>query len=237
MQDHFHGRTAGLAVVELVALIALPGAALAQTSVPSRAARRPGSRLLTAASWHGRSIRRPEPARSVSVRARAPGGARLRVGTGFVRRGGSDRVRDVQRRLTRLGYRPGRADGLYGPRTQAAVIAFQRKHGLARTGTVGPATRVALRQHLDRGTACRRGVAPVRQAGRERPCGGRRPGDWVTRGADARPGAPARGMRDRSDVRREVPVAGRTPAAAHAVAQHAAAGQARATQTRPVVRT
>ena len=146
MQDNFHSRTTGLAVVEVVALIALPGAALAQASVPSRAAARPGPRLLTAASWHGRTIRRPETARPASIRAHAPGTPGLRVGTGFLHGGGSDRVRDVQRRLTRLGYRPGRADGLYGPRTQAAVTAFQRKHHLPRSGNVGPATRDALRQ-------------------------------------------------------------------------------------------
>jgi peptidoglycan hydrolase-like protein with peptidoglycan-binding domain len=52
----------------------------------------------------------------------------------------------VQRRLIRLGYRPGPSDGLYGPRTQAAVLAFQRKHGLQRTGAVGPATLRILRR-------------------------------------------------------------------------------------------
>jgi peptidoglycan hydrolase-like protein with peptidoglycan-binding domain len=36
------------------------------------------------------------------------------------------------------------ADGIYGPRTRAAVIAFQREHGLIVDGIVGPQTLGAL---------------------------------------------------------------------------------------------
>ena len=43
-------------------------------------------------------------------------------------------VRDVQRRLTDLGYDPGPADGILGPRTRAAIRAFQAGRGLSETG-------------------------------------------------------------------------------------------------------
>ena len=39
-------------------------------------------------------------------------------------------VREIQTRLRRLGYRPGVIDGRPGPRTRAAVEAFQRARGL-----------------------------------------------------------------------------------------------------------
>ncbi len=42
--------------------------------------------------------------------------------------------RDIQESLAALGYDPGPADGIPGPRTGAAIRAFQRDHGLAETG-------------------------------------------------------------------------------------------------------
>jgi peptidoglycan hydrolase-like protein with peptidoglycan-binding domain len=43
-------------------------------------------------------------------------------------------VAAAQAALQRLGYDPGPADGLVGPRTQEAVKAFQRDRGLPETG-------------------------------------------------------------------------------------------------------
>ncbi len=130
-------------IVWLVVLVAIP-ALLPGTAAAQDPASAPGltPRLLADASWHGRPIQRPLPLRS-DVSDRAPS---LRPGTGFRRAGGSRRVRDLQRRLIRLGYRPGTRDGLFGPRTQAAVLAFQHKHGLERTGSVGQATLRVLRR-------------------------------------------------------------------------------------------
>src|SRR3712207_744141 len=68
-------------------------------------------------------------------------------GAGYATPGGSDGVRAVQRRLGELGFRPGPVDGLFGPRTERAVLAFQRTHGLAVDGIVGPQTRTHLRYH------------------------------------------------------------------------------------------
>ena len=53
-------------------------------------------------------------------------------------------VFDLQRRLAALGYPPGPIDGIFGPRTEAAVRAFQRDSGLVPDGIVGPRTRRAL---------------------------------------------------------------------------------------------
>ena len=74
----------------------------------------------------------------------------VRRGTGYWRVGGSDRVREVQRTLRRLGHRPGPVDGLFGPLTEAAVKRFQRRHRLERDGVVGPVTLGHLRERRAR---------------------------------------------------------------------------------------
>jgi putative cell wall-binding protein len=53
-------------------------------------------------------------------------------------------VTDLQQRLTQLGYWLGTADGQFGVLTSQAVMAFQKVHGLARSGAVDAATRAAL---------------------------------------------------------------------------------------------
>jgi hypothetical protein len=54
----------------------------------------------------------------------------------------------VQSALTDLGYDPGAVDGAWGPKTQAAVIQFQKDKGLSQDGIVGPNTRAALQAAL-----------------------------------------------------------------------------------------
>ncbi|MFC8502900.1 peptidoglycan-binding protein [Pedococcus sp. NPDC057267] len=53
-------------------------------------------------------------------------------------------VKQVQQRLTELGYWNGGADGTYGFLTSQAVMALQKAAGLGRDGVFGPATRRAL---------------------------------------------------------------------------------------------
>ena len=100
--------------------------------------------LLPSAGWHGRGIQ--EPHRHETVLTSTAGQPRgwsagpVRYGDGFHRPGGSDRVREVQRRLARLGYRVGPIDGLFGRLTRASVAWFQVKHGLPVTGRATLAT-------------------------------------------------------------------------------------------------
>ena len=54
-------------------------------------------------------------------------------------------IREIQERLQVLGYALGKADGVYGPRTYAAVLEYQRAQGLLVDGEAGPLTLAALR--------------------------------------------------------------------------------------------
>ena len=51
-------------------------------------------------------------------------------------------IRDIQSRLTRLGFSVGSSgiDGSKGPATNAAILAFQKKYGLVQDALPGPAT-------------------------------------------------------------------------------------------------
>ena len=51
-----------------------------------------------------------------------------------------DEVRNLQRRLSDLGYYRGSADGDYGPATESAVREFQRRNNLTADGIAGRAT-------------------------------------------------------------------------------------------------
>lgn len=56
----------------------------------------------------------------------------------------SDEVRRIQTRLKELNLYTGGVDGIFGIRTQEAVIQFQKQNGLSADGIVGPATLKAL---------------------------------------------------------------------------------------------
>ena len=57
-----------------------------------------------------------------------------------------DDVAALQGRLLELGFDAGRADGVFGPRTERALRGLQREYGLLSDGTCGPATLRALKQ-------------------------------------------------------------------------------------------
>lgn len=51
-----------------------------------------------------------------------------------------EEVKDLQRELIAAGFNPGPVDGWFGPKTQAAVRAFQHSRGITVDGWVGPQT-------------------------------------------------------------------------------------------------
>jgi len=57
-------------------------------------------------------------------------------------------TRGIQLALAWLGIDPGPADGIVGPKTRAAVVAFQVAAGLVADGIAGPRTRAALEARL-----------------------------------------------------------------------------------------
>lgn len=57
---------------------------------------------------------------------------------------GVDIVQDVQSQLSAQGYGPGPVDGIYGPNTRGAVMAFQRDAGLSPHGRLDRQTLAAL---------------------------------------------------------------------------------------------
>ena len=57
-----------------------------------------------------------------------------------------DDVAALQERLLELGFDAGRADGVFGERTAAALRGLQREYGLVADGTCGPGTLRALKQ-------------------------------------------------------------------------------------------
>jgi N-acetylmuramoyl-L-alanine amidase len=57
-----------------------------------------------------------------------------------------DDVAALQDRLLELGFDAGRADGVFGARTEEALRSFQKEYGLLADGACGPATLRALRQ-------------------------------------------------------------------------------------------
>lgn len=64
-----------------------------------------------------------------------------------------DLVKTVQQKLIRWGYLKGAADGIFGAKTKAAVIAFQKKNGLTADGVIGMRTAQALGISLSSSTS------------------------------------------------------------------------------------
>ena len=53
-------------------------------------------------------------------------------------------VTQIQKKLSQWGYYSGSVDGVYGSKTEKAVIYFQKKNGLTADGIAGPATLKAM---------------------------------------------------------------------------------------------
>ena len=76
----------------------------------------------------------PAPAPALEL----AGDARLEVGSE------GEEVRTLQEILERLGFDPEGIDGIFGPNTRDALVAFQRDRGLAPSGVVDQETAEAL---------------------------------------------------------------------------------------------
>jgi DNA invertase Pin-like site-specific DNA recombinase len=131
----------------------------------------------------------------------------LHRGAGYAA-GGSPRVKALQRELRRKGLTPGPVDGLYGPRTEAAVARLQQRAGLPAEGVVDARTRraldtAALREPSRRASRGGRPGEPSRRADRrsarpdraERRASGGRLADEPSRRADRRSTRPDRAER------------------------------------------
>jgi peptidoglycan hydrolase-like protein with peptidoglycan-binding domain len=124
------------------------------------------------AGWHGRAIQDPQPRPQLDRTVAWPKGwsaGPVGPGTGYVRAGGSRRVREVQRRLRQLGYRPGPVDGLFGPRTRAATRWFQYKHGFKPTGRINRSTLTVLKARSEHRPLNTRAGEPQPQPATEPP--------------------------------------------------------------------
>lgn len=75
-----------------------------------------------------------EPVQLATMAETAP----LEQGAGYGSTAEAKRVRVLQRVLRKRGWAPGGVDGLFGPRTEAAVVRFQAAAGLTADGVVGP---------------------------------------------------------------------------------------------------
>jgi murein L,D-transpeptidase YcbB/YkuD len=64
-----------------------------------------------------------------------------RITSPFMR---GDTVRKIQEALAANGVNPGTIDGIYGPKTEAAVLGYQLIKGLVPDGEVGPETAASL---------------------------------------------------------------------------------------------
>ncbi len=66
-----------------------------------------------------------------------------------------DDIGELQTRLNNLGFDAGKADGIFGPETQRAVVEFQHNRGLPEDGVAGPEVvtelRLVSRGQLDTG--------------------------------------------------------------------------------------
>jgi lysozyme len=98
-------------------------------------------------------VRRREAEADLIFRGKYPDGVSV-IGIGPVSSptySDPETIRGYQMQLAALRYDPGSADGVRGPRTRAALVAFQAANDLVADGIYGPATKATLdRVHGER---------------------------------------------------------------------------------------
>ena len=93
--------------------------------------------------WNDVNSKYPEVGPNTPTTPTNPTNPTTPTGNGLELGARGDKVTQLQRDLTRLGY-PLEDDGVFGAKTDAAVKKFQRDHGLEADGIVGPKTRTAI---------------------------------------------------------------------------------------------
>lgn len=70
--------------------------------------------------------------------------------TNILRQGATGtNVRQLQQALTKQGFNPGAKDGIFGPKTEAALKAFQKSKGITVDGVFGPQSRAAFTNNVN----------------------------------------------------------------------------------------
>ncbi|MFI7700982.1 L,D-transpeptidase family protein [Nonomuraea sp. NPDC049480] len=126
------GRLPGMAALLTAGAVVLSGCG---TQAPQRAQASPViTKAVPAATWTTSAGGRSGPSATAVTAPRKT----LKLGAK------GEAVTWMQKRLTELGYRPGKADGRYGGTTLAAVWAFQKVNGIRPTSTIAKRTWTAL---------------------------------------------------------------------------------------------
>jgi murein L,D-transpeptidase YcbB/YkuD len=129
----------------LVAAISATG--LLMGSLPATA-QTSSSPTTTPSSQETPTRRQPARRSNTSPRPRATGSnrtARPNTRSGALRLGSrGETVRKLQMYLKKRGFFKGEVNGIFGPRTREAVIAFQRARGMTPDGVVGVRTLAAM---------------------------------------------------------------------------------------------
>ena len=142
---------AALAALGMALVPAVPASAHGVAIPP------PHRLLIPSAGWHGRPIKNPHQHKTIRTSAAATplrgwSAGPVSFGAGYQRPGGSDRVREVQRRLTPARVSHGPLDGLFGPLTrrvgrlvpgQARVARRRPRDARHRPGISAPAAGAA----------------------------------------------------------------------------------------------
>lgn len=104
--------------------------------------------------------------------------AKANTGTGYGSRNGDDRVRAAQQALNKAGMTDAQGhklklDGKLGPKTTAAIEAYQRKHGLKPDGKITPALLKQLTGGGSPGPAKKNTTTAIRKRAASKPTAGR----------------------------------------------------------------
>jgi peptidoglycan hydrolase-like protein with peptidoglycan-binding domain len=121
------------AIAILLASAALAAPAFAASNAPNSAPRQPQQQLQAQPqSSQARQNSQAQNGQQASNEALAPGSLTR------------SQIRQVQTALDKDGFKAGRADGMWGPRTRHALQSFQKSKGMQGSGQLDNSTLAAL---------------------------------------------------------------------------------------------